>query len=91
MDNLHTSYEGHVIAKPVRKPCLTVGTGTDELCYEVTGNSHFDGNTYCQNCFDWWRYCYPQGWVSYPGDTCKHGTYVGGCGVDLMCNTCEFE
>ena len=32
---------------------------------------------------------YPQGWRHYPGDTCKHGVYVGGCGADLMCGACE--
>lgn len=24
-----------------------------------------------------------------PHDHCKHGTYVGGCGVDWMCHACE--
>jgi hypothetical protein len=74
-----------------RKPCLTIGINTDEKCYEVTGNSHFDGNVYCENCLEWWNTWYPQGWVSYPGDTCTHGTYVGGCGFDYMCNACEFS
>ena len=32
---------------------------------------------------------YPQGWRHYPGDTCRHGVYVGGCGADLMCGACE--
>jgi hypothetical protein len=32
---------------------------------------------------------YPQGWNYYPGDTCKHGAYVGGCGVDRVCPQCE--
>jgi hypothetical protein len=32
---------------------------------------------------------YPQGWRYYPGDVCRHGMYVGGCGVDLMCGACE--
>ena len=32
---------------------------------------------------------YPQGWQSYPGDICKHGKYVGGIGVDHMCQACE--
>ena len=34
---------------------------------------------------------YPQGWSYYPGDTCQHGVYVGGCGVDWMCIQCELE
>lgn len=71
-----------------RKPCLQY-TRTDEKCYEVTGDSHFDGVDLCDNCYEWYSAFYPQGWVSYPGDTCKHGTYVGGCGIDYMCNACE--
>lgn len=34
---------------------------------------------------------YPQGWRYYAGDTCKHGVYVGGCGIDWMCGRCEME
>lgn len=32
---------------------------------------------------------YPQGWRGYPGDTCKHGMYTGGSGIDWMCGPCE--
>jgi len=32
---------------------------------------------------------YPQGWRGYPGDTCRHGVYVGGVGIDWMCPVCE--
>ena len=32
---------------------------------------------------------FPQGWSGYPGDTCSHGVYVGGCGIDYMCGACE--
>ena len=32
---------------------------------------------------------YPQGWRHYPGDVCKHGMYVGGCGIDWICQLCE--
>jgi len=31
---------------------------------------------------------YPQGWRYYPGDICKHGTYVGG-DFDCACPACE--
>jgi len=35
---------------------------------------------------------YPQGWRKSPGDTCKHGTYVGDAyGPDYMCHVCELE
>lgn len=44
----------------------------------------------CNTCEDRNKARYPQGWQSYPGDTCKHGVYVGGCGVDYMCGRCEF-
>ena len=71
-----------------RKPCLQY-THTDEKCYNVTGENHYDEVELCDNCLEWYQFCFPQGWVSYPGDTCKHGTYVGGCGIDYMCNACE--
>lgn len=32
---------------------------------------------------------YPQGWRYYPGDVCRHGMYVGGCGIDWICGYCE--
>jgi hypothetical protein len=43
----------------------------------------------CDDCRPLLLRCYPQGWTYYPGDTCPHGVYVGGCGVDLMCGACE--
>ena len=27
--------------------------------------------------------------VMYDDDYCKHGVYVGGCGIDWMCGKCE--
>ena len=33
---------------------------------------------------------YPQGWVHYPGDKCKHGIYIGG-DRDCTCYKCEEE
>lgn len=44
---------------------------------------------YCHSCVCRCRIKYPQGWKHYPGDVCKHGTYVGGCGIDWMCGPCE--
>ena len=72
-----------------RKPCLQKAIRSEENCYQITGDTHFDGVALCQNCLDWYNKQYPQGWVSYPGDTCEHGTYVGGCGIDYMCAPCE--
>ena len=43
----------------------------------------------CPECDEKALERYPQGWRYYPGDTCKPGTYVGGCGVDHMCGLCE--
>lgn len=43
----------------------------------------------CEHCRPLYEEAYPQGWSYYPGDVCEHGTYVGGCGEDLMCARCE--
>lgn len=62
-----------------------------------------DGTDVIAECGHWWggtqQFCspcekqiakeYPQGYRGYPGDICKHGTYVGGSGRDLMCGLCE--
>ena len=52
--------------------------------------SYFAGEKQlCATCERRASKMYPQGWVGYPGDTCRHGTYVGGCGVDHICGACE--
>lgn len=59
---------------------------------EHRGNcgDYFYGETVtCGHCEEFHRAKYPQGWSYYPGDTCPHGTYVGGCGIDWMCGACE--
>lgn len=76
----------------------------DETCKaKVVVMVRRDGTPVEQDCGKWWagerQYCptclerhfedYPQGWRGYPGDTCRHGTYVGGCGVDHICGPCE--
>jgi hypothetical protein len=43
----------------------------------------------CEDCKKRALEKYPQGWMCYPGDVCKHGTYVGGSGVDYLCGPCE--
>lgn len=43
----------------------------------------------CDDCIEKYEVLYPQGWRGYPGDVCKHGVYVGGCGYDYMCFQCE--
>ena len=52
----------------------------------VTGQAR-----YCTHCEAVLLKTYPQGWQSYAGDVCKHGTYIGGCGIDWMCGRCENE
>jgi hypothetical protein len=47
------------------------------------------GKLLCSTCENKAKARWPQGWRYYPGDTCKHGTYVGGCMCDLMCGACE--
>lgn len=52
--------------------------------------SYYGGEMFlCTACEAAASFEYPQGWRGYPGDTCKHGVYVGGCGVDWMCAHCE--
>jgi hypothetical protein len=60
----------------VIKECGTYFGGTKMLCDACLSKAEKD---------------YPQGWQSYPGDTCKHGVYVGGCGIDYMCPRCELS
>jgi hypothetical protein len=44
----------------------------------------------CSRCLAAAHAKYPQGWRIVPGDTCKHGTYVGNpYGPDYMCGACE--
>lgn len=63
-----------------RKTCLTPDKYRGDSC------SH---EPYCDNCREWLAQVYPQGWDYYAGDTCKHGVYVGGMGIDWMCAACE--
>ena len=46
----------------------------------------------CAECHTKDKKRYPLGWRNVPGDTCKHGTYVGGpSGPDHICGHCEDE
>lgn len=56
-------------------------------CGEYDGH----GQQFCPRCRRILELEYPQGWSYYPGDVCKHGKYVGGCGADIMCGWCESE
>jgi hypothetical protein len=58
--------------------------------YELPcGAWHNGDKLFCAACEKRLHKAYPQGWRAYPGDVCKHGVYVGGCGVDWMCGRCE--
>ena len=53
-------------------------------------HSSYCGDTVlCDKCQKRYEKLYPQGWYYHPGDICKHGKYVGGCGADYMCGYCE--
>ena len=69
-----------------RKKCLIYVDDTDIKCGE---NENGISKVYCANCLEWNRSRFPQGWVHYAGDTCKHSEYVGGVGIDYMCGRCE--
>jgi hypothetical protein len=67
-----------------------VGVRRDGSPIEVECGRWWGGRkAYCTNCEKSLMEQYPQGWIGYPGDKCRHGTYVGGCGVDLICGACE--
>lgn len=53
------------------------------------GDWHRGQRQECDLCLKTLYIIYPQGWEYYPGDVCEHGTYVGGCGIDWMCGSCE--
>lgn len=73
--------------KPPARKCVfgnRVMVGHDE-CHDMRGGSM----VLCDACLAQAEKDYPQGWRGYPGDTCRHGRYTGGCGVDWMCGPCE--
>jgi len=53
------------------------------------GNTQYGSRVLCEEHQAEAERLYPQGWRYYPGDTCRHGVYVGGCGIDWMCGRCE--
>lgn len=72
-----------------REVCaMTRRDGSDVM---VKCGSWFGGiKLICDPCMEKAQKEYPQGWRYYPGDVCKHGRYVGGCGADYLCPACEF-
>ena len=71
---------------------VTVGYRGDGSPVEVAcGTMYAGANYFCDRCEAALAKRYPQGWRYTPGDLCKHGVYVGGCGADYMCGRCETE
>jgi hypothetical protein len=69
---------------------VEVGTRHDGTPIERDCGSYWDSEmVLCDTCQAKYEHKYPQGWRYYPGDVCKHGVYVGGCGADIMCGECE--
>ncbi len=50
-----------------------------------------NGTELCDACEAAFKRQYPQGWKYYPGDVCRHRKYVGGSGIDWICQACEDE
>ena len=66
--------------------CDVIVAGERTLCGSWVAGQ---GKVFCDQDQKRMEHQYPQGWRYYPGDVCRHGTYVGGSGVDLMCGACE--
>jgi len=67
----------------------TMGCGEKMYGHRQCGYMFGGVMQFCDACRKRYTKLYPQGWVGYPGDTCRHGTYVGGIGADHMCGRCE--
>lgn len=68
------------------------GYGYKEISLPCGSTSSTGGVNLCSDCLDKLEARYPQGWRYTPGDTCKHGTYVGDAGgPDYLCGLCESE
>ncbi|HEY1292830.1 MAG TPA: hypothetical protein VGJ60_07125 [Chloroflexota bacterium] len=76
---------------PVNLPCGAAywvdfrGNAHEVSC----GSWHGGERSLCEGCTARAERDYPQGWRGYPGDVCRHGTYVGGSGRDVLCGRCE--
>lgn len=70
---------------------VVVGTRRDGSPIETACGKWWAGERmFCSSCESAYLEKYPQGWVGYPGDVCRHGRYVGGCGIDHICPQCEY-
>ena len=57
-------------------------------CGDLYTDGHRTQTAQCPTCGAKAIANYPQGWRYYPGDVCKHGTYIGG-DRDCACGKCE--
>lgn len=69
------------------------GYGYREVSLRCGSTSIHGGTLQCEHCEKSDNRRYPQGWRYSPGDTCKHGTYMGSHedNDEVLCGACEFE
>ena len=68
------------------------GYGYKEIKMPCGSTSIDGGVNLCDVCEDAMSKQHPQGWRAVPGDTCKHGNYIGDAsGPDYLCGKCEDE
>lgn len=66
------------------------GFTTREIKLTCGNTDQYGGVLLCDSCEKALEKKYPQGWRNVPGDTCRHGNYVGGPnGADYICGLCE--
>ncbi len=63
---------------------------TKEIVSKCGSTGQYGVVLLCDSCKEKAETRYPQGWRDVPGDTCRHGNYVGGgFGPDHICGLCE--
>ena len=81
--------EMNMYCNPVNMVDVATRRDGTPILMECGTQSSAYGFALCDECEKRIAADYPQGFRYYPGDTCKHGVYVGGCGADYMCGACE--
>ena len=69
-----------------REVIMKTTCGTTQT--DVHGDSQ---RRFCTPCLRQYQNTFPQGWATYPGDRCRHGTYKGGIAEDWECGYCLQE
>ena len=61
-----------------------------EVAYSCGDADHHSRRVMCDTCYSIALQDYPQGWRHVPGDTCKHGVFVGTMYIEGgVCGKCE--